>query len=1366
MRNIFLCKRMIVPTMIGLVILIGGISIRSASAQTDSPPTQIPLSGIVSISAKSSGTCGITETGGVECWGSYQGATNILGVSDAVTLEGGVNHTCSITKSGEVKCWGANDYGQLGDQTSEDTWMTAVGIKGLPDKATALAAGFEHTCAIVNGDVFCWGGNSEGQLGDGTTTDHSLPAKVIGLPVKAMAIGIGFSNTCAVLIDGSVWCWGGYGFSYGSFEYTLTPVKINGLPEDVSSVDVGRSFACVLTNNGSIWCWGDNSNGQLGDGTTESREVLVEVKGLTGSVTSFSVGDEYVCALINGGVACWGDNRSGQLGDGTNTDRSTPVIVMGLTEKVIDIATSQEHTCALLESGEVRCWGHGGYGELGNGIEPASHTPVNVIGLEGGISGLFAGGTTTCVIENGNVLCWGSNDYGELGDGTDLDRSVPVSVQGLDGKVRSLAIGRENPCAITDSGVQCWGFGLLFQRGNVLDGIVTSTAAGDGHNCAVTNNGAIFCWGYNGYGQLGDGTTEYRESPVQVSGLNGGVMAIAAGGYHTCAATGNGVFCWGDNNYGQLGDGTTENRSIPVRVNGLGSGVIALAASETNSCALTDDGKVLCWGNNENGQLGDGTQTDSLTPVMVNNLPGKVIALVSGNWHSCALIDSGGVVCWGDNYEGELGDGTTEYRESPVQVSGLDSGVIALASGEFHTCALTASAVKCWGSNSSGQLGNGIDPYSLVPVTVIIGPRRGVASVPAATGGFRPASPLVPQITTYIPTPLDVSTQPGVIGTNLFLAALIMLPFSIAADFFTRVMSEHEESLWRNVKLVDWIVRLKGRLFTQAGTRLNRHPTLTDTLKLLGVMFFYGLIFSLLDRTWNPFSLKGLILFLSMTITYGIVGIADDIMQFRTIRKWGLPAELNLRPTNILIALLSTATTRLFSLVPGLMFGTPEALQAEEALFDQDKRNRLLKISAITLSVVGLSVWFTTAVTGLLQHQPLPEIPMNLIAGLEGFLLIIYAVTLENVFVQVLGFAGSFGEALKRKNRWLWLAVLIGVTFLFYHTLLNPRGELAAALQEGNVIFFLGVATAFIVGTFGLRMYYWWQERRSAGLSKEEPATVVTAPESEIPPTAVLQTGSIPTANVTYPGTDPSPFIRLRCEKCDITRFEILEDVEVAQADEIIEKTKADMTAIPPGDYVKACLTPRYQELPETRTHSDPAFSKALNAVNNRQYAQVIIETETLLLQYPDWATFHYWRGSALFENGYYAKARSELMEALEKTNEKYPLCNLLGKIELKKDNLVTAVYWWAQALHCQETLAGNNYGGDVDPYLYLSYVAEGMGLVDMATELCRKVDQIRTGQIQLAPDTAQHLRSLVQRTTDSKVKEVLERLGAMYFGI
>jgi hypothetical protein len=392
------------------------------------------------------------------------------------------------------------------------------------------------------------------------------------------------------------------------------------------------------------------------------------------------------------------------------------------------------------------------------------------------------------------------------------------------------------------------------------------------------------------------------------------------------------------------------------------------------------------------------------------------------------------------------------------------------------------------------------------------------AEVGSGEISFRTSGQYVPEITTYIPTPLDVSTKPSVIGTNLLLAALLMLPFAVAAELFTRILGEHEVDLRKKFRPVEWISRLQKQLENMTGTRFGRRPALQDTLKLIGVIVFYGLVFSLLDRTWKPFSLQGLILFLSMAIAYGVVGIADDIIQWRTIRKWGLSANLTLRPTNFLLAMASTTTSRLLSMVPGLMFGTPEALQTEEEQFDEQKRNSLLRISTLTFVLIGLGVWLPTIATAALQKLSLPENTLNLIGGLEGFLLVIFAVALENLFVQMLGFPGGFGQALKRRNKWLWLAVLTAVTFLFYHTLINPRGELAEALETGNVRLFLSMAATFVVVAFGLWMYFKWQEQRSAGPVKVTPAPVATATRPEILPPALLRTGPVASSTPT-----PSP---------------------------------------------------------------------------------------------------------------------------------------------------------------------------------------------------------------------------------------------------
>ena len=240
---------------------------------------------------------------------------------------------------------------------------------------------------------------------------------------------------------------------------------------------------------------------------------------------------------------------------------------------------------------------------------------------------------------------------------------------------------------------------------------VATVDAGGRHICVLTTAGGVQCWGYNFYGQLGDGTTTDRTNPVDVVGLTGGVTAIAAGGHHTCALTmSGGVQCWGRNEEGQLGDGTVGNRATPAAGVGLGSGVVALSAGQYHTCALTAAGGATCWGKNLDGQLGDGQSCGIIctTPTDVVNLTDGVAAVVSGGHHTCALTASGGAKCWGWNRTGEVGDGTTTQRNSPVDVTGLTSDVAAIAVGGRHTCAQTATGgVQCWGQNAFGQLGDG-----------------------------------------------------------------------------------------------------------------------------------------------------------------------------------------------------------------------------------------------------------------------------------------------------------------------------------------------------------------------------------------------------------------------------------------------------------------------------------------------------------------------------------------------------------------------------------------------------------------------------------------------------------------------------------
>jgi alpha-tubulin suppressor-like RCC1 family protein len=297
----------------------------------------------------------------------------------------------------------------------------------------------------------------------------------------------------------------------------------------------------------------------------------------------------------------------------------------------------------------------------------------------------------------------------------------------------AVSAGGEHTCALTGGGgVQCWGwngFGGLGDGTNThsstpvdVSGLASGVAvsAGVGHTCALTSGGGVQCWGVNFQGQLGNGTNTDSWTPVDVSGLTSGVLAVSGASHHTCALTGRGgVQCWGGNGEGELGDGTNTDRWTPVDVTGLTSGVLAVSAGPFHTCALTGGGGVQCWGWNSVGQLGDGTNTNRLTPVDVSGLTSGVLAVSAGRQHTCALTTGGGVQCWGRNSWGQLGDGTATDRWTPVDVSGLTAGVLAVSAGSQHTCALTGGGgVQCWGSNHRGQLGDGTTADRLTPVGV------------------------------------------------------------------------------------------------------------------------------------------------------------------------------------------------------------------------------------------------------------------------------------------------------------------------------------------------------------------------------------------------------------------------------------------------------------------------------------------------------------------------------------------------------------------------------------------------------------------------------------------------------------------------
>jgi len=234
------------------------------------------------------------------------------------------------------------------------------------------------------------------------------------------------------------------------------------------------------------------------------------------------------------------------------------------------------------------------------------------------------------------------------------------------------------------------------------------------------SGGTVECWGQNTYGQLGDGSTTNRLEPVPVKGISSGATGISAGGNHTCAVVAGAVECWGDNAAGQLGNASQVNSSQPVPVSGLSSGVTAVSSGMSHACALTTAGAAMCWGDDSAGQLGNGTSgTTSDIPVAVTGLSSGVTGIYAGEYHTCALAAGGVAQCWGENMNGQLGQGVAgNATDAPTPVQMLSPPASAMSAGQYHTCALTAGRVQCWGMGGNGQLGAGSYNDSYVPVAV------------------------------------------------------------------------------------------------------------------------------------------------------------------------------------------------------------------------------------------------------------------------------------------------------------------------------------------------------------------------------------------------------------------------------------------------------------------------------------------------------------------------------------------------------------------------------------------------------------------------------------------------------------------------
>jgi alpha-tubulin suppressor-like RCC1 family protein len=431
----------------------------------------------------------------------------------------------------------------------------------------------------------------------------------------------------------------------------------------------------------AVSCGGDDSASPAQDASCEMPQEAALFD--SSSADSLTANDSSLDAVLDagsdgedGGDAPSPDAADAQALDAPAADAQTPDACAAADAghaPIVQIAAGIGQACALLATGRVWCWGQDGRTLTGG---PDS-VPTEIPNLAG-VRAITVSAHACALLSDGTVSCWGRNDLGQLGDGTQMDRAAP---------------------------------GVVPQLHGVID-----VRAGGKHTCALLGDGTVSCWGVNAQGQLGDGAPVLsRAQPGAVPGLSG-VVHLASGYGGTCAVLQSGdLWCWGFNDQGELGGRAARDQYVPVRVLGI-SHVVNVGMGGSHTCAVDSSGRVYCWGADGVSQLGDNYFAEqSLYPALLAS-PVSPAQLTVGATHNCAVTAGHDLLCWGDDNSGELGDGTLTPRGTPRPVGPLHGRVSMAAAGASFTCAVLVDGTpRCWGFNDAHQLGDGTDIDRYIP---------------------------------------------------------------------------------------------------------------------------------------------------------------------------------------------------------------------------------------------------------------------------------------------------------------------------------------------------------------------------------------------------------------------------------------------------------------------------------------------------------------------------------------------------------------------------------------------------------------------------------------------------------------------------
>lgn len=695
-------------------------------------------------------TCGIDPDHGLWCWGSnafgqigaasaelqeplprFVTAAGVTGWSD---LAAGGAHACAIAEpTGALYCWGLDADGQLGDGSPGDGTTSAPGEIAEPGPWDEVVAGEHHTCARKSGELWCWGANYAGTVGNGDldNTVHT-PTRVLTTD-DWIAVDASRSHTCGIRDEAGtrrLYCWG----DDAALGITPTPIDPVPVPTEVphpvgdrtwARITTGAYFTCAIDSTSALWCWGYDDYWEMGDetGQIEPQPALVDEQQ---TWTAVSAGTNHLCAIAGTALACWGRGQAGQIGARIErAGRGGP-----LAGAWTSVDAGRAHTCATSEEGDASCWGDNGDGELGTGEAGDAYAPVLVDDTRAWTA-VSAGDTATCGIVDGDLECWGldiEEIFGNPGDRMRPQLIAYPELAPLDWA--EIQVGSLHACAITTSqALWCWGRGDDGQLGNSFEGTSNApvlslgawsdVAVGNLYTCGLTG-GDLWCWGYNENGRTGELATD--GTVVLGHMVGSGYADVSTGNMHACAVMTSGAgVCWGLNQCHVVASTGLGDPTIPTSQQGSGWLTIETSWDDTlpHNTGIGPAGLASSWGCADSGRLGNGDpNTDQMAPD----------ALALGNWSAvsvggpigCGIRGVGELWCWGDGSFGVRGDASDGDTADPVRILPSMSGWQHVSVGLRHICAIDMqSSLWCWGDNSAMQVGQGLG-MTPVPQAVML----------------------------------------------------------------------------------------------------------------------------------------------------------------------------------------------------------------------------------------------------------------------------------------------------------------------------------------------------------------------------------------------------------------------------------------------------------------------------------------------------------------------------------------------------------------------------------------------------------------------------------------------------------------------